>query len=83
MNEPTKVIILNWLAIFLAYAHWIFGTLVFASTLFIGTLDAVGVIMRYVVSALLCRAIILMELSGLRSLETEKEDEKSPVHVRG
>ena len=82
VNEPTKVIILNWVATILAYAHWISGTLVFSSTLFIGTLDAFGVIARYAVSALLCRAIMLMELSGLRSLETEEEDEKSPVHVR-
>ena len=53
----------------LAYAHWIFGTLVFSSTLFIGTLDALGVIARYLASALVCRIILLVELAGVRDVE--------------
>lgn len=60
---------LNWVALILAYAHWIFGTLVFSSTLFIGTLDALGVIARYLASAIICRMILLVELAGIRGAE--------------
>lgn len=56
---------LHWAAVILAYAHWIFGTLVFSSTLFIGTLDGLGVIARYLASALVCRMILLVELAGI------------------
>ncbi|KAL9613066.1 MAG: hypothetical protein Q9167_002365 [Letrouitia subvulpina] len=64
--EARIAVCLNWIAVILAYAHWIFGTLVFSSTLFIGTLDALGVIARYLASALICRTILLIELAGIR-----------------
>ncbi len=69
MPEARIAVCLNWVAVILAYTHWIFGTLVFSSTLFIGTLDALGVIARYVASALVCRMILLVELAGIRGLE--------------
>ena len=69
MPEARIAVCLNWVAVILAYAHWIFGTLVFSSTLFIGTLDALGVIARYLASALVCRMILLVELAGIRGLE--------------
>ena len=69
VSEARTAICLNWAAVMLAYAHWIFGTLVFSSTLFIGTLDALGVIARYLASALVCRMILLVELAGIRDVE--------------
>ena len=71
--EHVSVIILSWMATLLGYVHLIFGTLIFSSTLFIGTLDALWVISRYFVSAILCRGIMLVELSGLRA-PTEDND---------
>ena len=65
--ETRTTICLNWVAPILAYAHWIFETLVFSSTLFIGTLDALGVIARYIASAIICRMILLVELAGIRA----------------
>ena len=75
MPETRIAVYLNWVAVILAYAHWIFGTLVFSSTLFIGTLDAFGVIARYLASALVCRMILLVELAGIRGVE-ENETSK-------
>ena len=69
MPEARIAICLNWVAVILAYAHWIFGNLVFSSTLFIGTLDALGVMARYLASALVCRMILFVELAGIRGLE--------------
>ena len=58
-------VLLNWSAGLSAYVNWIFGTLVFSSTMFVGTLSALSVISRYAASACLCRGILLFELAGL------------------
>jgi hypothetical protein len=67
-HEVTISTLLNWLAVLLAFAHFIFGTLVFSSILLIGTLDAFGVLSRYLVSALVCRGVIMLELWGMGEL---------------
>ncbi|KAK0616872.1 hypothetical protein B0T14DRAFT_589169 [Immersiella caudata] len=46
--------------------HVIFGTLLFASTTFIGTLDALVIIGRYTASAAACRIVLMYELPGLQ-----------------
>ena len=76
MSETRTAVCLNWVAVILAYAHWIFGTLVFSSALFIGTLDALGVIARYLASALVCRMIMLVEIAGIRALEEGETSER-------
>lgn len=67
--EARIAIYLNWAAVLFAYVHWILGTFVFSSTLFIGTLDSLGVIARYLASALVCRMILFVELAGMRGVE--------------
>lgn len=47
--------------------HVIFGTLAFSSMQFISVKDAFGVIGRYTASVIVCRVIVMYELSGLRS----------------
>jgi len=68
-----------WLTIFAmqladiaSFVHLVFGTLVFSSLMFIATLDAATVVLRYMVSGLLCRFVLLYELSGMRSAEMEE-----------
>ncbi|KAI1281504.1 hypothetical protein F5Y07DRAFT_262487 [Xylaria sp. FL0933] len=46
--------------------HVIFGTLVLSSLTFIGPRDAVEVIGRFMVSVLLCRALLMYEIAGIR-----------------
>ncbi|KAL2041436.1 hypothetical protein N7G274_005818 [Stereocaulon virgatum] len=69
MPDRSLAVSLNCVAVMLGYAHWIFGTLLFSSALFIGTLDAFGVIARYIASALICRTILLIEIAGMRGAE--------------
>ncbi|KAH6869066.1 hypothetical protein B0T10DRAFT_419025 [Thelonectria olida] len=61
--------------IFLFTAWWestftvlqvVFGTLVFSSTLFVGTKDALGIVGRYIGGVAVCRVILMYELAGLR-----------------
>jgi hypothetical protein len=69
MPDGRLAVGLNCVAVMLGYAHGIFGTLLFSSALFIGTLDAVGVISRYIASALICRMILFIEIAGMRGVE--------------
>lgn len=43
-----------------------FGTLVFSSILFISTQDAAFDVPRFVLSAVICREVLMLELSGMR-----------------
>ena len=45
----------------------VYGTLVFSSLMFISTQDATIIVARYLVSALICRAVLIAELNGMRS----------------
>jgi hypothetical protein len=53
---------LNYLATMLGFLHVTFGILIFSSLLFIETTDVAAVLVRYVVSALICRSILMFEL---------------------
>lgn len=55
-----------------SFVHLVFGTLVFSSLVFIATLDAAKVVLRYMLSGLLCRCVLLYELSGMRAAEVER-----------
>ena len=56
-----------------SFVHLVFGTLVFSSLMFIATLDAAKVVLRYMISGLLCRCVLLYELSGMRAAEVERK----------
>ena len=51
----------NWAAVICVYVHWVFGTLLFSSTLFIGTVDTLWIVVPYLLTALLCRIVVLLE----------------------
>ena len=57
-----------------SFVHLVFGTLVFSSLMFIATLDAAKVVLRYMVSGLLCRCVLLYELSGMKAAELERKN---------
>jgi hypothetical protein len=56
--------------------HVIFGTLVFSSVLFIGTIDALGVVGRLTGSALVCQFITALELERVKE-ESEKKRKRN------
>jgi hypothetical protein len=53
------------LSIFIIF-HIILGTLVLASTNFIGPADAIGIMARYIVSVIICRVILMYELAVVK-----------------
>ncbi|KAK3684329.1 hypothetical protein B0T22DRAFT_501554 [Podospora appendiculata] len=65
-RETKKYIIFSWLLSMVTMVHIVFGTLVLSSLLFIGPRDALSVVGRYMASVVLCRVILMYELSGLR-----------------
>lgn len=67
-------IFLNELAGFGAFLHLLFGTTVFSSLMFIGVLDALQVIARYIASGLICRLIVSWELAAMRAARKKLED---------
>ena len=59
------------LASLVAYTQLICGTVFLASLLFVSAKDAVvGVLLRYVISAVLCRLVLLVELGGMRGTKS-------------
>jgi hypothetical protein len=64
--ERKAVIILSWLLSPSIIAHIIYGTITLSSLTFIGPRDAVYVILRFVLSVIVCRAILMYEIAGLR-----------------
>jgi len=53
------------LSIFIIF-HIILGTLVLASTNFVGPKDAIGIMARYVASVIICRVILMHELAVVK-----------------
>lgn len=59
--------ILFFLASAAGILHYIFGVLVFSSLVFVGALDTLPIVARYAASSVVCQAILLFELAGLRA----------------
>jgi hypothetical protein len=68
---------INSFATLLSYVHAAFGVVVFSSLQFICVGDAVGVLGRYVASALVCRVILIVEFARMRrGIRTKHKLEK-------
>ncbi|KAM7211233.1 hypothetical protein V8F06_013394 [Rhypophila decipiens] len=65
-EETHSYVVLSWLSSVCIISHVLFGTLVFSSTVFIGPEDALGVVVRYMISVMICRMVLMYELMGLR-----------------
>lgn len=52
----------------------LYGTLILSSLVFIGVGDATVVVLRYIASTLVCRLLVICELSGMRPLELKSEE---------
>ena len=57
-----------------SFASVIYGTILLSSLLFIGVLDSFQYVMRYLLSALACRVVLMFELSGMIAVENEEAD---------
>ncbi|KAK4449549.1 hypothetical protein QBC34DRAFT_86043 [Podospora aff. communis PSN243] len=73
----TKLFLFSaWALSMITLFHVIFGTVLFASTTFIGTRDALGVVGMYIMSATTCRVVLMYELAGLREANIQKENHR-------
>ncbi|KIW24268.1 uncharacterized protein PV07_09995 [Cladophialophora immunda] len=77
-EETYLYIFLSWFTATGTVLHIVYGTLVFSSLIFISTSDATAVVARYLASTLVCRAIVMYELSGLR--EVLSSDRRKDSH---
>ena len=57
-----------------SFASVIYGTILLSSLLFIGVLDSFKYVIRYLLSALACRIVLMFELSGMIAVENEQDD---------
>lgn len=75
--------ILSWCTSTGTVLHVILGTVVCTSRLFISTQDALAVVARYIASALVCRIILVYELSRLRTTPEmlDGAEEFAPQHL--
>ncbi|KAK0668649.1 hypothetical protein QBC41DRAFT_321470 [Cercophora samala] len=65
-QESKLFLVAAWVGSMTAILHIIFGTLIFASTVFVGVEDALSIVGRYMASVSVCRIILMYELAGLR-----------------
>lgn len=73
-------LLMSWFAATCTLAHIIFGVFTFSGMLFIGFGDALKVAIRLMASAVLCRIIVIFELSGMQRV-VEVADEGHVTHV--
>ncbi|MCJ1332660.1 hypothetical protein MMC10_009353 [Thelotrema lepadinum] len=81
--RPGSFLFFSWLTEVGTVLHIFFGTIVFASVLFIVVTDAAGVAFRYLASVVCCRAIVAYEIAGLRSAYEKENKEKESIEGMG
>lgn len=72
---------LSWMVSVGAVIHIVIGTLTLSSLLFFSVTDAVIIVARYIGSAIACRMVIRLELSGLRAATQRVSEEKREEEV--
>jgi hypothetical protein len=73
-EETFFSVVISWWATFYIACHLIFGTITFSSLIFVTVRDALAVICRYLISLLVCRAILIYELGVLRAKHREERE---------
>ncbi|RWA10268.1 hypothetical protein EKO27_g4817 [Xylaria grammica] len=84
-KEMLMFYLFSWITSTGTIVHIIYGTLIFSGTLFVGTQDAILVVFRYFLSTVVCRVILMMEISGMRQstkVLQELADENVPLVSR-
>ncbi|OAL32871.1 hypothetical protein AYO20_07662 [Fonsecaea nubica] len=79
-EETYLYIFLSWFTATGTVLHIVYGTLVFSSLIFISTSDATAVVGRYLASTLVCRVIVMYELSGLREVLGDWRQDSHHAH---
>lgn len=56
----------RWVATMFAFIHTLVGIIIYSSLLFTMTTDAAIIVLRYFISAFVCRLILMFELAGMK-----------------
>lgn len=81
LKESYYFVVLSWCVSTGTVLHVMHGTLVFSSILFISTQDALKVAAQYVASTLVCRMILMFELSGMSGVIKAEDTGGQHVYV--
>ena len=68
------VVVLNNVATLMGFVHIIFGVMVYSSLSLISSLDALRIAARFFLSAIICRIVLTLEISGLRGSFTLRKE---------
>ncbi|KAI0418303.1 hypothetical protein F5X98DRAFT_374100 [Xylaria grammica] len=82
-DESIKFIVTAWICSNSILVHLFYGTVVFSSVLLIGSADTVIVIPRYWHSAVLCRLVLMFEISGIKSTTQIEQQDQGEVAAQG
>ncbi|KAJ5771123.1 uncharacterized protein N7511_003174 [Penicillium nucicola] len=75
--ESYLFVAISWWTSLLTVVHLLYGTIAFSSIQFIGYVDSIQIIARFMGSAVVCRAILMLELAGMRNaLKSESSREE-------
>jgi len=74
-QESYWFLFMSWATATGTVLHTIYGTLILSSLIGISVQDTLLVVARYFISALVCRALVMFELSGMRKPVTVKEQD--------
>lgn len=77
------LVLVSWATATGTVMHIIYGTLVFSSILFISAKDAIIVVTLYVACMVVCRAIQMMEVGGLRDVLKIKNVQDGEIEEDG
>lgn len=66
-NETHLYVLVSWWASVCTATHLLFGTIVLSSLVFMGYVDSIKIIGRLMASVIVCRAILVFELAGMRN----------------
>lgn len=72
LDETHWFLGISWFTAILTIGHYIYGTMIFSSTLFISSRDALWMFLRYLLSTVCCRAVLMYELAGMRRAAREE-----------
>ncbi|KAK2592978.1 hypothetical protein QQS21_009306 [Conoideocrella luteorostrata] len=74
-NDSILFHMLSWVLTVGSVGHVVFGTLVLSSLLFFSVLDSLLIVVRFAASAIVCRGLVRVELSGMGEMMLNRESD--------
>ncbi|KAG9252259.1 uncharacterized protein F5Z01DRAFT_676140 [Emericellopsis atlantica] len=75
LTRSASLVFWHWVSAVLGFLHLLTGILIYSSLMFTMTTDAAVIVLRYLVSVLVCRLILIFELAGLQQTHDKRARE--------